>query len=184
MSEEPEFPDPAKVRVTHGFTPEERERVTRAARDTGGNPSEVVRAFAGDGGVDCCGLRLRPVTLATYMLFERLGNPLVDPEGDDPDAYRIAEAVYVLSRPVADSRELLRGGERAWEDAVWALAESIPAADLRHLGEAIGAHFAAAFETLQGGDGPAPGDGAGEGGEKKTASAPTPPGPTTDSDGG
>lgn len=179
-----QFP-PKDATITHGF--DEAEKAALKSAESGpANPAEVREAFLDAEPLLCGDIELHPITLATYMFFEQLGSPFADPSADEPDSYRIAEAVYVLSRHIPTSRAIYKRGPEHWTDAVWEFANHIPATELRKLGTALREHMQKAFATLisdeQPGKSDAPGGEAA--GKTETPSPECPPKATTASAGG
>jgi len=95
-----------------------------------------------------CGLELRPFTLSTILLLEKIEHPLVDDAiKRDMTNHEIASLVFVLTHPAVESNALLSHGPDAFDAAVMEAADRIPLAELRSLGMKIRAHFGAALET-------------------------------------
>lgn len=143
-------------------------------------PQEVLDAFA-PLPIDFAGQRLRPLSLASFVVLERLDSPFAD---DQLSAGTLAEikaedmalVAYVLTRDPVDVLDLIAQGRHAVDRAVLTFVADIPAEQIRQLGEAIGRIIVRAFATVVGGGGA----------QKKTTTrspACTPP-PATGSAGG
>lgn len=183
MDKTPHFP-PKDATITHGFDAAEKAAL-KGAEGGPANPAEVRDAFLDAEPLLCGDIELHPISLATYMFFEQIGSPFADPSADEPDSYRIAEAVYVLSRHIPASRAIYKRGPEHWADAVWDFANQIPATELKALGIALREHMQKAFATLISEDQPgadAPGGEAA--GKAATPSPECPPKATTASAGG
>ncbi|WP_309400581.1 hypothetical protein [Cerasicoccus maritimus] len=91
-----------------------------------------------------------PLTIASYTFLERIGNPITDPATakDKMDNLRLMELCFVLTRSVAESREIWAEGTEAWEDAVFAFGENLPLEATQELGFKIGAIIKQATATV------------------------------------
>ncbi|BET67209.1 hypothetical protein ASA1KI_21270 [Opitutales bacterium ASA1] len=125
---------------------------------TGGNPSIVREAFLGPLAPLRVGdLELHPLTLASFMLLEELGSPLVQqPTEGEPKPkvglFDLAVAAYILTRDVDASQAVLAGvlGREKFDRAVYQFAKQIPATDMIAVGAKIRTHLNAAFATVIG----------------------------------
>lgn len=112
-----------------------------------GNPKRVVRAFLPTE-INAAGLKLLPFTAGTILLLEKIEHPLVDEAAKrEMTNEEVLSLLFILTRPVKESNALLNQGPDSFGDAVVEFAGTIPVGDLREIGGAIRAHFAAALET-------------------------------------
>jgi hypothetical protein len=97
---------------------------------------------------------LREFTIGSYLLLQKLGNPLVAAQPGEIKLtdLQVLELLFVLSRPAREASEALSRGREAFEADVLEFAEGIP----------LGAmpQFEAAVKTLM---------------ERASATAPTAP---------
>jgi hypothetical protein len=126
------------------------------------NPKLVVEAFLPD--LLAIGeIKLRPITMGTTLVLEKIDCPLVDEENiaaakknkgkfttplsnDD-----IARLVYVLTHPAKSSRILLESGRQSFDAEVYDYVDRIPIANMVKLGGLITEHFTRSFSTIIGG---------------------------------
>jgi hypothetical protein len=134
----------------------------------------VLDAFAG-APITCGDLVMAPLSLASFMLLERIESPLVEGNGSiEVTAADTAAAIYVLTRPVDETLALLGQGREAFDCAVYALAARLTATELPAIGLKLRAVIQAAFATVVGGDAK----------KAETETAPSSPTKTTASAGG
>jgi len=142
---------------TASLTP--REARDRALQTT---PSAVLDAFTTTGGY-VGALVIRPLTLGTQMVFERIKHPFTDPQfkgnlkevGD----LQIARAIFVMSHAAVESMELLDRGEAEFDRAVIEQMDQIPFADQLAVGQKLMAAIQQSVRTLIGGSGGNAGNG-------------------------
>ena len=90
------------------------------------------------------GIKLNPVTMSVIMVLERIESPFLG--GSSEVTYRhIAEALFVLTQPIADTREVLSND--TFTAAVDSLADQIEMTVLLDAVPAISRHIGKAFET-------------------------------------
>ena len=113
-------------------------------------PREVLDAFLPEP-LTIGGRKADVINLAHFMLLEKLGNPFADPpapDADDPTTEQIAEIAYLITHPVADSLALIEKGRPAFSAAMFVFAASLPAAELKAVGQVIKQRLVAAFSTV------------------------------------
>jgi hypothetical protein len=132
---------------TASFTPEQI-AAAQAALDAAASrtPGPVLDAFFPDP-VQLGALTFPPFTLASYMLLEKVGSPLLS--GAALTAADITRAAVLLLAPAPEARRLA-ANPAALEDAAYALADRFPAAELQTLGTTLAEHLNRAFATLPG----------------------------------
>jgi len=126
------------------------------------NPKLVVEAFT-RGARKVGAITLRPITMGTILVLEKIKCPLVDDsviaaakknkgkfaqnlQNDD-----VARLIFVLAHTGRESLALLQDGDAAFAAAVLDFMDKIPVSDMPLLGSAITEHFSAAFSTVVGG---------------------------------
>lgn len=168
-TQKPNPPRPQPGDTVIGFTDAEKEIIHRSRDEENKNPSAVVDAFAGDEGIIVDGRQIGPFTLGHFLFLERIKHPAADSTAKrNFTNMETATVIYVLSRPVSESRDLLRNGREAFDDAVNEFSDTIPFRRLELYGSAIRKLMQAEFATVTGG---------GEPSKKKTDTT-LPPNPT------
>lgn len=146
------------------------------------NPRKVVDAIMATG-ADVAGLTLRPFTISTFAIMERIDCPLMADRKPGPDGQpaRIAmtnmdilRLIYVLAHPGKVSFALLGNGLAAFDAAVIEFCDQISPQASAALGEAVMKLYAQAVSTAPA----APDPGAGGLPEKKSAALETSESPT------
>jgi len=138
------------------------EKIADAVVEAGGRtPSAVVAAFVPESPV-VFGTRLRPVSLGTWLAFEKVAHPFVT-GGDNVTTYDFAAALYILSTPSAEVFRAIR--ENDFEAAVLAIADETPIDQIEPAVAALQAHLERAFATAM------PMRSGHEGGQKKTVAS-------------
>lgn len=96
------------------------------------NPKVVVDAFLPDLPAPIAGIQLRPVSIAAFLVLEKIGSPLAGGSAapaTPPDPLDAVRGIYVLSRTDAELEAIFRGFSRPeFDRAVWEFATRIPAA--------------------------------------------------------
>jgi hypothetical protein len=133
-----------------GFSPEVRAAIHSASAERG-NPARVVEAFTQGGPIPiAAGVEIRTVTMATYLLLEKIQSPLVSSqEADGVALIDIGRALVVLTKPVREVREIL--AKDRLDDAAFEIMDCIRPSELSRLGPAISAAISSAFQTVVGG---------------------------------
>lgn len=155
-----------RTAATKGFTPKQIAALSAANEgNKSRTPKVVVDALfptpimAGD-------LVLRPLSLAEFILLEKLDSPLLELESVDEEEITIeqfAVAVYLLTTPYDEVDALVCDRPRAeFDRAVRQFSRKLPPAELITIGLKVRTAIAAAFATVQ----------QVSGGEKKTAQTP------------
>ena len=129
-----------------GYTPEQIAAGTKARNSASqSTPVAVVNAFfpecvlAGD-------LPLLPVTMSVVIALQKVGcKLLLSGDAKDLDMESIAQALYVMTTPIAEVRS--RIGSGTFASAVDVLADSIPASLLAPVGQLLNKHLTDAFAT-------------------------------------
>jgi hypothetical protein len=131
--------------MTNDLAPAQIEAALEA-RDhaNSGVPTPVLDAFF-PVPVTVADLTLQPLTLATYMLLEKINSPLIS--GTDIKVEDVLRGVLLLSLPLSAARKLVFDGA-SFDAAVWGLGEQVPARELKSVGEKIAAHIAASFAAI------------------------------------
>lgn len=118
--------------------------IREAMEATGdGTPAVVVQAFAPESAI-VMGVKLMPVSLGMWLVLEKIGSPCVD-RSSNPSDYDFAAALFVLSRPSAESRKAIQSG--TFEDQVYEFAEVIPLGSFLTGMEALNQVLEAAMST-------------------------------------
>lgn len=142
--------DSAKgVQRPRGYTQEQIDAAI-AARDeqAGRTPPCILEALYPDG-ARIGGCAVVPLTIASYALLEKLGNPVTEPKGLEAMTNdQLMELCYVLTRPVRECREVLADGPEAWEEAYLEFGETLPMEQVVEIGRTIGAVIAQATATF------------------------------------
>ena len=122
-------------------------RAGAAARDRASKstPKAVVDAFLPDQ-VLAGNLPLNPVTMSTIIALQKINSPLLKTEdASGLEIASIAEALYIMTQPIAMVRRLITTG--GFPKAVEEMADCIPAALLAPIGELLNKHLTDAFST-------------------------------------
>jgi hypothetical protein len=139
-------------------SPATRAAAAAAARDRAlqTTPAAVRAAFTATG--EYVGaLHLRPLTVGTQMVLERIEHPFTDPtfiaSPRTPTSREIARAIFVLSHTAVECEELLDRGLPVFDRAVIEQMDTIPIGDQRELGAKLQQVLASSLITLIAGRG-------------------------------
>lgn len=88
-----------------------------------------------------------PLTLAHYVILEKINSPLVSGKSldwKDVDNLDLMKMCYVVTHKASDCRDILAEGSEAFESAVFEFCENIPLSQMYAVGQALGGLLAAA----------------------------------------
>lgn len=135
--------------AVRGYTPEQIEAAVAARNDAAGRTAPCVLDALFPDGARIAGVRVIPLSVASYTLLEKLGNPIIEPGGlTKMSNDHVMELCFVLTRSVSECREVLAGGKDAWEDAYTAFGETIPFEGMAEVGKVVGAVVGKASSTF------------------------------------
>lgn len=116
----------------------------------GRNPPTVVNAFL-QKKYKIAGLDTMPLTMAHYVILEKIGSPFIDKNNGDFADLPVEDylnVAFVITHSASESRELLAKGDEAFKNAIFEFSEGIDIADMKEVGIAIGITFAQAASTV------------------------------------
>lgn len=96
-----------------------------------------------------------PLTISSYTLLERLGNPITEPNGlEKVDNIQLLELCYILTHPLADiinkAEELdaYSKDRELWENMLLIYGADLPLETLQQIGHVVGAVIMQATQTM------------------------------------
>lgn len=141
MAKAKKTPDPKAA-----FSANEIAAMDRSGERGHRTPRKVLAAFYPKP-IEAAGIRLRPLSLASFMLLEAIESPLLE-EGAEISIRDLSAAVYVLAHDETATGALVAESRARFDAAVLAFAAGVPPQSLRELGAAVGQAVAAAMSTV------------------------------------
>lgn len=113
------------------------------------NPQAVLDAFI-QKEYKIGGIKTLPLTLAHYVVLEKIKSPFVDKKIKDfgkIDNENLMKMCYVITHTAGESRALLAEGEECFMEAVFDFCQNIELKDIAEVGKAVGAAILQASAT-------------------------------------
>lgn len=146
----PQPPRPQPGDTVIGFSDAEVAAIRETTAEGNRNPEQVVDAFVGDDGIQIDGMQVGPFTLGHFLFLERLQHPVAESAQRPMTNMETATVIYVLCRPIKDSRKILAQGRESFDEAVESFSDTIPFRRLSEYGKAIQALMVREFATVTG----------------------------------
>jgi len=131
--------------------PRTNPRLLAAAAKLNQQPNDSASAEAFEDAIDIAGYRCRPLTLATLMLLQRAGSPLVTgTESSDPIGDAMI-ALWILAGDEAAVLKTIRDTNELWETA-YQFAKDIDVAKARQISTALQGYLDKVATEMGGGE--------------------------------
>lgn len=116
----------------------------------GKNPEQVIQALFPDG-MKIGGEKALPLTLAHYVLLEKINSPFI--KGGEIDFSDIPNTdlmnlCYIVTHSAAKTRDLISEGQEAFDAAVFDFCEKIALSELKDVGVVIAGLLYQATSTI------------------------------------